>query len=402
MLEDESGRLRLTGAALYDQMLVTGCIIAVMGTENANGDFEVVDIKLPGLPAQPERWSLDRKKEQQNSTHKSTSQGNKVAIVSGLELTGSDGDTLALDLLTEYLLGEATSPALQQSAAGISRLIILGNSLSEAAPVPSRDDNFASSGPLGSKKSGAATAKKYGYDASAYNPAPTAQLDAFLSALAPSLPITLLPGASDPANVSMPQQPLHPALFPHSRAYTDPTPPPTSTATTNTTAINGTPKPKSKKPPPTHPLHPSTNPTYASISGHLALLTSGQPTADISKYLPSTPLFDNLSTLDLMALTLHWRLIAPTAPDTLWCYPYQERDPFVMAEGKCPALYAVGNVKDGFGTKVVRDVVQGEEVGVRCVAVPAFRRTGELVVVDLEGEGLPVEVVRFGVWDPSS
>lgn len=391
MLEDESGRLRLMGTALKDEMLVTGCIIAVMGTENANGDFEVIDVKLPDLPAQPDRWSLESPKQQQQNSKTKASPGSKVALISGLELTGNDGDTLALDLLTEYLLGEAGSPSQQASAANISRLIILGNSLAEATLLPAHDDT---TGPPHGKKSNVATAKKYGYDASAYNPAPTAQLDAFLSTLLPSIPITLLPGALDPANVSMPQQPLHPALFPNSRAYTDP-PPPVPTAPPATASATSTTKKTPKPPPPAHPLHPTTNPTYASLAGHLLLLTSGQPTHDVSKYLPLDPTAPDPSTLDLMALTLQWRLIAPTAPDTLWCYPFQARDPFVMAERRCPHLYAVGNAQE-FGTRVVRGT-EGQVV--RCVAVPGFRRSGGVVVV-VDLEGLGVECLKFGVWDP--
>ena len=105
MLEDESGRLRLIGSPLANEMLVTGCIIAVMGTENANGDFEVVDIKVPDLPPQAERWhtlepptsngakqakpeseSDDEDMEVDQPTQKS---GNKIAIISGLGFSGT-------------------------------------------------------------------------------------------------------------------------------------------------------------------------------------------------------------------------------------------------------------------------------------------------------------------------
>ena len=60
MLEDDSGRLRLTGDSLKSHMLVTGCIIAVMGTENASGDFEVVDLQFADLPPQPDRWAVTK------------------------------------------------------------------------------------------------------------------------------------------------------------------------------------------------------------------------------------------------------------------------------------------------------------------------------------------------------
>lgn len=374
MLEDESGRLRLIGIPLQTELLVTGCIIAVMGTENANGDFEVIDIKVPDLPQQPARGAIGAKSTSQpngNSDHDMPEQG-KVAIVSGLAITGESGDSLALDLLMEYLLGESTSPDVQANAAGISRLIIAGNSLAEAAPIP-REDSNTSSALAGGKK--ANHAKKYGYDSSAYNPAPTAHLDQFLSTLLPSLPVTLLAGASDPANVSLPQQPLHPALFPRSRAYA--AGPPSATSTTKKTAPQ----------PDTHPLHPATNPAFFTLSGHLFLGTGGQTIDDIAKYI------DPADSLELMEHTLRWQLLAPTAPDTLWCYPYQNEEPFVLQDGWCPHVYFVGN-QERFGTSVVEGP-EGQKV--RCIAVPKFAETGEIVVVDLTT--LEVEVVRFEVLD---
>ena len=115
MLEDESGRLRLIGVALETELLVTGCIIAVMGTENADGDFEVIDIKVPDLPSHPTAADLAPKPaESDSTTPKGKAKGKgKVAIVSGLGITGDSGSTLSLDLLMEFFLGEATSPSLQ-------------------------------------------------------------------------------------------------------------------------------------------------------------------------------------------------------------------------------------------------------------------------------------------------
>lgn len=110
MLEDESGRLRLIGNPLMNEMLVTGCIIAVMGTENANGDFEVVDIKVPDLPPQAERWhtseppaSIGLKKEMVEDEDEdmdidkpAVGSGKKIAIVSGLGFSGTGMYSLVL------------------------------------------------------------------------------------------------------------------------------------------------------------------------------------------------------------------------------------------------------------------------------------------------------------------
>ena len=45
--------------------------------------------------------------------------------------------------------------------------------------------------------------------------------------------------------------------------------------------------------------------------------------------------------LDLLAKTLSWRHLAPTAPDTLTCYPFSDDDPFVLQQ--CPHILFAGN-----------------------------------------------------------
>jgi DNA polymerase delta subunit 2 len=297
MLEDESGRLRLVGAPLSSEMLVTGCIVAVMGTENANGDFEVVDIKVPDLPPQSERWhTLDpprngtsRKKikldedEDEDMDKIPPSSGKKIAIVSGLGFSGTDsGHSLEINLLTEYLLGEALDSATQESVSQISRLIIAGNSIA-------LDNEAVSHDTIGNTRK---SQKKYGYDSSAYNPAPTAHLDNFLATLLPTMPVTLMPGYTDPANVSLPQQPIHPAMFPQARAY-GPTPP-----------ADGESRQAGW-------FDTVTNPWDGEIEGWKVLGTGGQNVDDVFKYVESE---DRLGMLEAMC---RWRCCAPTAPDTL-------------------------------------------------------------------------------------
>lgn len=276
MLEDESGRIRLTGSFLPTQSLVTGCIVAVLGTENIDGEFDVIDLRLPDLPAQPERWAQSSK-QSQNGDQNGTAEGSRLAIVSGLGISGDAGDTLSLDLLVEYLLGEATGPESQASVANISRLLVAGNSISHGTPIPSRED-------MAAKK------KKYGYDPNAYNAAPTERLDNLLAALLPSIPITLLPGQTDPANVSLPQQPLHPALFPHSRAYS---------------LLPGEASQEAGW------FDSATNPWQGDIDGWRVMASAGQTVDDVFKYVESE------DRIEMMENMLRWRLVAPTAPDTL-------------------------------------------------------------------------------------
>lgn len=96
MLEDDSGRLRLVGGILKTQNLVTGCVIAVMGSETHNGDFEVVDLIVPDLPPQPKLLG-EMKKE---------GKGRKVALCSGLGFRGNVKEGYEAELLVEWLLGE--------------------------------------------------------------------------------------------------------------------------------------------------------------------------------------------------------------------------------------------------------------------------------------------------------
>ncbi|KAG4429195.1 hypothetical protein IFR05_015318, partial [Cadophora sp. M221] len=266
MLEDESGRLRLVGAPLADEMLVTGCIVAVMGTENANGDFEVVDIKVPDLPPQAERWHTSdpasrRREDVDMDTDMDVDKppSKKIAIVSGLGFSGSDADhSLEINLLAEYLLGEALDPTTQESVSQISRLIIAGNSIV-------LDNEAVSHDTIGNTRK---TQKKYGYDSSAYNPAPTKHLDDFLATLLPSIPVTLIPGYSDPANVSLPQQPIHPAMFPQARTY-------------------GSIPPKAGEAAEPGWFDTVTNPWDGEIEGWKVLGTGGQNVDDVFKYVES-------------------------------------------------------------------------------------------------------------------
>jgi DNA polymerase delta subunit 2 len=358
MLEDESGRLRITGATISSNSFVTGCVIACLGTEQADGSFNVIATQSADLPRQPQRWERDSSTlalQGKKPTQKREKSG-KVALVSGLEITGSADDDIALDLLMETLTCEATSPSSQNSTSKISRLILAGNSLSHASPIPSRED-FAS------RK--ASHKKHYGYDASTYNASPSERLDEFLSDILPTMPITLLPGPSDPANVAIPQQPLHPALFPRSRTYANP-------PVVSNESREG--------------LDSVSNPWEGDIEGWRVLGTGGQTVDDLLKYVE-----DN-DALDVMEAMLRWRCVAPTAPDTLWSYPFQDTDPLLISD--CPHIYFAGN-QSRFGSRVIHGPA-GQEV--LLLSLPKFSETRECVVVDMET--LEVEVVRFDVVRP--
>ena len=75
------------------------------------------------------------------------------------------------------------------------------------------------------------------------------------------------------------------------------------------------------------------------------------------------------------------------------CYPFQEKDQFVIEE--CPHVYFVGN-QPRFDTAVIEGPA-GQIV--RLIAVPKFKDTGEVVLVD--AETLEVELLKFDIYgDP--
>ncbi|ORY09275.1 DNA polymeras-like protein subunit delta-2 [Clohesyomyces aquaticus] len=362
MLEDESGRLRITGESLNSHY-VTGCVLAALGTEQADGCFQVIATQYADLPRQPQRWERDDSalavlgKKNKPVTPKRGSAG-KLAIVSGLEITGTDDDDLALDLLVQFLTGELGAHPEQSRSGKITRLIIAGNSLSSSSPILSREDFVNSKRDKGGKQ-------QFGYHTSSYNASPAERLDALLTDILPSLPITLIPGASDPANVALPQQALHPALFPQSRQYANP-------PVKSNESREG--------------LDSVTNPWEGDIDGWRLLGTGGQTVDDLLKYV------DEVEEMDVLEMMLRWRSIAPTAPDTLWCYPFQDDDPLILRD--CPHIYFAGNQ-----SKFERRVIQGPaDQKVLLLSIPKFRETKTLVVVDMET--LEVETVEIGVVQP--
>lgn len=304
MLEDESGRLRLVGSLLSTTQLVTGAVVAVLGTENSNGDFEILDVKVPDLARQPRRW--------ENGQAAAQRPRGKIAFVSGLGITGTSSDTLGLELLTDFLLGYSGSPQVSDEtspldASRITRLIIAGNALGASATAEAASTGLDSVSGGAKKKNGP---KKYGYDASMYNASPVNRLDSFLSELLPSIPITLMPGENDPANVALPQQAIHRAMLPRASAY-GPDPAPSD-----------------------GPLEPGwfdsvTNPWEGDVEGWRLLGSSGQNVDDVLRYLEfsaddtlaDSERADVEARLKAMEAMMRWRCSVPTAPDTICSFP---------------------------------------------------------------------------------
>ncbi|KAG0143856.1 hypothetical protein CROQUDRAFT_80673 [Cronartium quercuum f. sp. fusiforme G11] len=325
MLEDESGRIRLVVKDRQKWTFVTGTSMAVLGRETSKGDLDVHDIVCAGAPSQPDC-----------STNPEEQEG-WVAIISGLDLDGSEAARLdaRCDLLAEWLDGEIGSEEERQLAKRVSRLVIAGNSVRPTSACVDAVKAKVDKKP-----------KRYGYDPSKYTPLPTERLDEVLSDL--NLPIDLIPGSNDPTTQALPQQPLHQCLLPKANF-----------SKSDHKLINGP------------------NPWWAKIGGQTFLGTSGQNLDDVYRYVAHE------DRLKLAIQMLEWNHIAPTTPDTLWCYPFREEDPFVLTE--LPRVYFIGN-QPRFETELVTfsssSDCESQKKQTRVILVPRFSKSGIVVLIN--------------------
>ncbi|KAE8674277.1 DNA polymerase delta small subunit [Hibiscus syriacus] len=318
VLEDESGRVKLGGTVLSPSVYVTGVVIALHGKETSAGAFFVEDVLEAGLPPQIERQLKSR-------------EDKYVVFVSGLSIGSSSSNPLLFQLLVDHITGHLGDEEEQGLAAEIVHLVIAGNSV-EISRGLLNGQNLASK------------------DQSRLSE-PFKELDIQLTQIAASLPLDIMPGSSDPANFSLPQQPLNRCLFPGSATY-------------NT-------------------FRSCTNPHCFELDNIRFLGTSGQNIDDLTKYSEAK------DKLDFLESTLRWRHLAPTTPNTLGCYPFTDRDPFLI--DSCPDVYFVGN-QEKYETRLVKG---SEGQSVRLICIPRFCETGVAVVVNMRN--LECHALTFGM-----
>lgn len=330
MLEDESGRAILHNEALLEfSRVVSGAIIAVLGIEIQAGIFEVMEILTPAMaPQKPLPMATDSEQ--------------YIAFVSGLKFQQETDCDLKTVLLQQWLCGELGGAEDVALSSKVTRLIIAGNSVEEIEEDTDKKEDF------GSKNT------------SHFKPESLRLFNAWLSSVVALMPVTIMAGPKDPAEICMPQQPLHRSLLGANARYV------------GTLA--------------SEPVYNTTNPAWMELENGLRILGSaGQNISDILKYFQPE---QGISPTDIMSKTLLWQHMAPTAPDTLYCYPYEDVDPFVLEE--TPHVYFAGNQGE-FGS--LKADIDGTEVSV--VSVPEFAETGQLVLINTCT--LEAKVVEFAV-----
>ena len=190
-----------------------------------------------------------------------------------------------------------------------------------------------------------------------------------------------MPGARDPASYMQPQQPLFRGLFPVASTLStfSPVTNPHAFTVNGVRCVGGRARPSPTR------LTPLTCCNTGGVGAGSFLGGSGQTLDDVFRY---SRVEDRLQ---LLEQTLHWRHVAPTAPDTLgahapatrsqqtpgltfavagsgWmvvgAFPLAERDPFILPGDapSCPHVYFMGN-QPAYGTRLVHGT---------CIPRPAF------------------------------
>ncbi|KAG7193185.1 uncharacterized protein KQ657_000942 [Scheffersomyces spartinae] len=349
IIEDESGRAILNSDTLFrENLIVTGCYMGILGIEVESGVFEVMDIAYPTMaPQRP--LPIAEKEEEEKEEY--------IAIVSGLNI-GHEED-LKLDLLSQYLIGELGLNETRDKAKRIIRLLIVGDSI-RPKTVDLRNKDYLSSNNYGLK------------NVSTLDFPNLKKFDYFTNEILASIPITILPGPNDPSDICLPQQPMHRSFLKSNKQLVN--------------DINA--------------LHLATNPTWLEFNGIRAIVSSGQNIQDIRRYIPLSLDKDaqdysggneGFKGIDIMKYNIAWQNIVPTAPDTLFCYPFTEKDPFVLYD-ETPHVYIAGNQRRFDAAKVEIPNFAGN---VKLVSVPRFSDLGTIVLMSTKTRD--VEVVEFSI-----
>lgn len=419
LLEDSSGRVPLHG--LNPQCFCTGVVLGVFGTLLPNGHLQVHTYAFCGL----RELYVPRPLPRGSVTEPSASSRSPcyIAFVSGLSLNGTPSGTLdsamqrsrtLLEMLVDFVCGNVGDAAMLEQSRHISRLVIGGNSI--AATEEQKLKRKVKLDPsdharLSDDKSGATVLSSAKL---------MRELDALLARLVSSVEVELMPGDNDMSDAFLPQQPIHPVLLPTAARHS------TLRLVTNpfefTAIVEGEVKTEKGS------AQPSSSGGGGGggdgAQGVRVFVTAGQNVNDVARETKFT------TRLDAMTMILASGCACPTAPNTLFSYPFRSEDPFLfqhtphcfvacdqplyetrfaslaVLEAESQGYYqqeASENGKQGGQAMkcAFKDDEEEEEArgtdGVRVVCVPSFERSGTVVLVDVHSPSLATSVVDFAL-----
>ncbi|CCW63366.1 unnamed protein product [Phytomonas sp. EM1] len=415
-LEDSSGRVVLQG--LSPAHFCTGITLGIYGTLQLNGTLQVHKYAFASV----RKLYVPRR-----LTPAIRLPPCYIAFVCCLNIDipsfqGKDGETvdveaalrtrMQLELLVDFIEGNVSDPEALDKSRHISRMVIGGNSI-----VPTEELKLRSKIMLDPSDQRRLNDKtNTGVKTSDML---MQELDGILAQLGSSVEVELMPGDNDPSDAFQPQQPLHPLLLPNASRYSSlrlvSNPFEFSVLTSQQTAITD----QGEK-------YSHTEAQDQIQSGDaLVFVTSGQNVNDVARQTR----FD--SRLDVMSLMLASGCACPTAPNTLFSYPFKDEDPFLfkqiphcfvacdqpsfetrymsLAQLESESTSHGGSSTPADGPFSAKDTTaegsvgnflgineeEEDSEGVRLICVPSFSRTGTLVLVDVNSPNLETVKMEF-------
>ncbi len=167
-------------------------------------------------------------------------------------------------------------------------------------------------------------------------------IDSAMESLVQTIDVDVIPSFSEclGTNVSLPQQPIYKAFLPKSSIY--------------------------------QTCHLVTNPYEFKIDDCKILVLPQESLQDIRLYSSKT------SDLQIVKQLLTYGHICPTAPDTLDCYAFTDKDPFVLTEH-----YAMVVCTSAHCNTVQYEMIQWNQHSTLLVIIPYFTKSNQLVFVNI-------------------
>ncbi|XP_068618471.1 DNA polymerase delta subunit 2 isoform X2 [Battus philenor] len=175
VLEDELQRIKLTSNCIDVHEVVTGVVVAILGSEDEDGIFTIKDVCWPGCGIQEPLPKLDRDR--------------YIILLSGLNMASKTADHLfSLNLFLEWLAGFCGTTQYQEEISNIVRIIVAGGAFANHTNETTLNESDVI--------------------------AAAESVDAFSAAVSTIAPLDLMPGIKDPSGIMLPQKPFHYCLFP--------------------------------------------------------------------------------------------------------------------------------------------------------------------------------------------
>lgn len=314
-LEEEDQIVRLAGSISLEDV-ATGCVMGLIGAQSKDDVFHVEKVIWPTMPMQIPYPKFNADK--------------YVMFISGLSFCGeseSDAERLfSLDVMQKWIGGYLPLSVEEQSIVeNLVRLIVAGESIA----ITTEGKEYA-------------TAARYLIrNEECPNVECAANMDKFLSKISNILEVDIMPGIGDPTTHQMPQQPIHRAVLPNASRHGK-------------------------------MLNLVTNPYQFSIQDVQFLGTSGESVLDLKRFCADT------RNTELMTKILHWQHLAPTVPDTIDGFPFENRDPLII-EDQFPHIFFTANQSETDYT--IQDFGDGRRT--LLLSVPSFSKTKSAVIINL-------------------